>query len=320
MQWIKALALLAATLAFANSSMAYDESPLQMPGPLGPLSATLLSARELAPVVILVPGSGATDRNGNNKASGLRPFTFKLLAERLADQGISSLRIDKRGVRDSAGAIADANQVTIDDYASDVRAWVTTLRKREPLVPVWLLGHSQGGLIAMLAAQDNPDINGVILAASAGRPLATIMIEQLQAHPENAPLVEPGIALIRRLEAGETIANGQIQEELKPLLRQEVQGLIRSEMVRDPAQLIATLKQPVLIIQGGQDLQITPVDARALQQGQATARLVLLERANHVFKDVPKSDRAANLAAYSDPRLPLAEGLAEAVGEFVLGH
>ncbi|MNG91941.1 MULTISPECIES: alpha/beta fold hydrolase [Pseudomonas] len=318
MQWIKALALIVALPCCV--AMAGEEATLQIPGPQGPLSATWLKAQSTAPVVVIIPGSGATDRNGNHKGAGLRPFTYKLLAESLAAQGISSLRIDKRGVRDSAGAVADADQVTIDDYASDVRAWVAALRERQPQAPVWLLGHSQGGLIAMLAARDNPDVSGLVLAASAGRPIATILVEQLQAHPENAPLVEPGIALIRRLEAGETVSNSQIPDELKPLLRQEVQGLIRSEMAHDPAQLIAPLKQPVLIIQAGQDLQITAADAKALQQGQPKARLVLLERANHVFKDVPEGDRLANLMAYSDPRLPLSEGLAEAVGEFVLGH
>ncbi|MEG0859985.1 MAG: alpha/beta fold hydrolase [Pseudomonas sp.] len=318
MQWIKALAAaLAMSLPLAASALP-EETSVQVPGPHGPLAGSLLTTPGNAAVAIIIPGSGPTDRNGNSRQIGQTTWTYKLLAQGLAEQGIASLRIDKRGIRGSAGAVADPGQITIDDYASDVKAWTTMLRQRLPNTPVWLLGHSQGGTVALLAAQDNPDIQGLVLAASAGRRLDAVILEQLQRYPENAPLIAPASALLRRLTAGETVDNQHIPLALLPIFNREAQALHTSELALDPVQLIAGISQPVLILQGGQDLQITQVDARLLQAGQPTAQLLILEHANHVLKDVPAGDQQANLATYSNPRLPLAEGLLPAVSRFIL--
>lgn len=318
MQWIKALAAaLAMSLPLAASALP-EETSVQVPGPHGPLAGSLLTTPGNAAVAIIIPGSGPTDRNGNSRQIGQTTWTYKLLAQGLAEQGIASLRIDKRGIRGSAGAVADPGQITIDDYASDVKAWTTMLRQRLPNTPVWLLGHSQGGTVALLAAQDNPDIQGLVLAASAGRRLDAVILEQLQRYPENAPLIAPASALLRRLTAGEKVDNQHIPLALLPIFNREAQALHTSELALDPVQLIAGISQPVLILQGGQDLQITQVDARLLQAGQPTAQLLILEHANHVLKDVPAGDQQANLATYSNPRLPLAEGLLPAVSRFIL--
>ncbi|WP_422420006.1 alpha/beta hydrolase [Pseudomonas sp. GZD-222] len=241
-----------------------------------------------------------------------------MLAQGLAEQGIASLRIDKRGIRGSAGAVADPGRITLDDYASDVKAWATLLRQRLPDTPVWLLGHSQGGTVALLAAQGNADIQGLVLAASAGRRLDAVILEQLKRAPESAPLVAPASALLRRLTAGETVDIQNLPLALQLIFNREAQAMYISELALDPVQLIADTTQPTLILQGGQDLQITQVDARLLKAGQPNAQLLILEHANHVLKDVPAGDRQANLTAYSNPRLPLAEGLLPAVSSFIL--
>lgn len=106
------------------------QTDIEAPGPAGPLRGTLLSpATGDVPVVLIVPGSGPTDRNGNNPY-GIQASIYRLLAEGLLGQGIASVRIDKRGMYGSASAIADADDVTIDDYAADVRAWVAAIRAR----------------------------------------------------------------------------------------------------------------------------------------------------------------------------------------------
>ena len=318
MRWIKALITTLAVALPLTASALPDETSVQVPGPEGPLAGSLLTTERNAAVVIIIPGSGPTDRNGNNRQSGLTPWTYKMLAQDLAEHGIASLRIDKRGVRASAGAIADADQDTIDSYATDVKACVALLQKRLPDTPIWLLGHSEGGTVALRAAQSNPDIHGLALAAVAGRRLDAVIREQLQQLPDYAPLVEPASALLRRLAAGEMVDNQHIPLALQPILGREVQALLISELALDPLKLIADINQPILILQGGQDLQITEADARLLQAGQPNAHLVMLEHANHVLKDVPAGDRQANLAAYSNPQLPLAEGLMQALSSFIL--
>jgi uncharacterized protein len=72
-----------------------------------------------------------------------------LLAEGLAERGIGSVRIDKRRMFASSAAVADANAVTIDDYVADVGAWIGVIRKETGVSCVWLLGHSEGGLVVL---------------------------------------------------------------------------------------------------------------------------------------------------------------------------
>ncbi len=318
MQRIKELAVVLALSLPLTAAASMKETAIQISGPQGPLAGSLLSSERNAAVVIIVAGSGPTDRNGNSRETGLTPWTYKMLAQGLATQGIASLRFDKRAVRASAGAIVDIGQIIIEDYASDVRAWADLLRQRLPGTPIWILGHSQGGLIALLAAQDNPTIHGVVLVATAGRSLDQVIVEQLQRHPEYTALVAPASTILRSLKAGEPVEDQHIVPVLQPIMRREVQSLLISELARDPAQLIAQTTQPVLIVQGGQDLQITQTDANLLKAAKQDAHLVILEHANHVLKDVPVDDRQANFAAYSNPQLPLAKGLMQALSSFIL--
>ena len=84
----------------------------------------------------------------------MKASTYKLLAGGLAAKGIITVRIDKRGMFDSAGAVADANAVTIDDYAVDLHAWVKVIRAKTGASCVWLLGHSEGGLVALASSRN----------------------------------------------------------------------------------------------------------------------------------------------------------------------
>ncbi|KMO20015.1 alpha/beta hydrolase [Methylobacterium platani] len=286
-------------------------------GPGGLLEGTWQPAAPGAPVVLIVPGSGPTDRDGNNPG-GVAAGTYQLLAEGLAAHGIASVRVDKRGLFGSRLAASDPNAVTLGDYVDDVGAWIAEIRRRDAAAPIWLLGHSEGGLVALAAAAGAPpDLAGLILAAVPGRPLGEVLREQLAANPANVGIMEEALATLAHLERGERVE--AVSPVLRPLFRPEVQGFLASMLRVDPVSLIARLRVPVLILQGGRDIQVGRADAEALHRANPAARLVLLPEANHVFKAVASDDRAANVAAYRDPALPLAPGTVAAIVAAVEG-
>jgi uncharacterized protein len=314
--WIVGMVAAAAALAPAGA-LAQDGSAIEAAGPLGPLRGSLAGPGTAdAPVVLIIPGSGPTDRDGNSPL-GVRAGTYRLLAEALAARGVTTIRIDKRGMYGSSGAVADANAVTVADYAQDVHAWSRSARERTGARCVWLLGHSEGGLIALAAAQRPEGICGLVLVAAPGRRLSDALREQLRANPANAPLLDGAMAAIARLEAGERVDPSGLHPALQGLFAPAVQNFLISLFAQDPAALVGAVRLPVLIVQGGRDIQITEEDARRLASGNAAARLVLLPEVNHVLKRVASDDRAANLATYADPDLPLADGVVEPIADFV---
>ncbi|KAF1040776.1 MAG: Esterase EstD [Burkholderia lata] len=293
------------------------QTEIEAPGPAGPLKGTLLSPDTGdVPVVLIVPGSGSTDRNGN-APNWLQASTYRLLAEGLLDEGIASVRIDKRGMYGSASAIPDANDVTIEDYAADIHAWVTATRARTGASSVWVLGHSEGGLVALLAARQSADIAGLILVATAGRPLGPVLRQQLRSNPANAPILENAMSILDSLEAGDRVDAASIDPVLMQLFRPQVQRFLMSELTVDPAALLAGYMKPVLIVQGTRDIQVDVQDAELLKHANPRAEMALIADANHVLKTVGTVDRQENLAAYSNPDLPLAEGVVEAISAFV---
>jgi len=314
---LAAVVLLAAAVAAA--SPAPVESQVEAPGPNGPLKGTMLApASGGAPIMLIIPGSGPTDRDGNNPY-GVHGSTYKLLAQGLAERGIGSVRVDKRGMFGSHAAVADANAVTIDDYVSDVASWVASIRRQTGVSCVWLLGHSEGGLVALAAARSVPDICGLVLVAASGRPLGEVLREQLQSNPANAPVLAQALPAIDALEAGKRVDVSGMHPGLMPLFAPQLQGFLISMFSYDPAKLIAAVSKPVLIVQGKRDIQVSLADAERLKAAAPKAELVLLPDVNHVLKTVNSDDRAANAATYVDPNLPLAPGVVEPIADFVAG-
>ena len=303
-------------LAAALSAAPPVERQLTAPGPLAPLAGTLLDAGKRAPVVVILPGSGPTDRDGNNPL-GVTAAPYRLLAQGLAQRGITTVRIDKRGLFGSRAAIANPNAVTIADYAADAHAWAKAARAATGARCVWLLGHSEGGLVALAAGQDRKDLCGIISISAAGRRLGTIIREQLVANPANAPLIAPAFAALARLEARQRFNNADIPVALQPLFGAAIQLYMIDVLAYDPARLAASLRLPLLIVQGDRDLQVNVADANALAAAQPKARLVVLPGVNHVLKNVTTTDRAANIATYANPSLPVSTAVVDAVASFV---
>lgn len=312
-----AAAICASTTMAAPATAVLGEKPLQATGPLDPLRGVLLTPSQSAPpVVLIVPGSGPTDRNGNSPF-GLKASTYQLLAQELATQGIATVRIDKRGMFESYKAVEDPNAVTIQAYAEDVHHWVDAIRSETGAQCVWVLGHSEGGLVALEAGQGRSDICGLILVATPGRPMGQTLREQLKEDPANAPILDQALPVIDALEAGRRVDTRQMDRPLNTMFHASVQGFLINTFALDPARLIAGYSKPVLIIQGERDLQIKPKDAQRLAKAAPNAKLVLLPATNHVLKKVETNDRAANLATYDKEGLPLVPGVSSTIARFI---
>lgn len=313
---LTAIALLAGPACAAAAPL---ETFVEAPGPSGPLKGTMLApaGAAKAPLVLIIPGSGPTDRDGDSPM-GVKAASYRLLAAALAGEGVASVRIDKRGMFASAGA-GEPNHVTMAAYAQDVHAWVQSLRRQTGAPCLWLVGHSEGALVALVAAQSPVDICGLVLLAAAGRPLADILREQLKANPANAPLLGQALPAIDKLAAGQHVDVSGMDPALLPLFYPRVQDFVIDEMSYDPAKLVAAYRGPVLVLQGATDLQVSLADAERLVAARPGVRLVVLAGVNHVLKVAP-TDRSANFATYADPSLPLAPGVAEAISAFVNAH
>ena len=302
-------ALLAASLLAGPVS-----TEIALPSQPAPLHGTLLTPDAPTAVAVILPGSGPTDRDGNSPL-GVAASTYRLLAEGLAAQGIATVRIDKRGIAASAAAGPAEADLRFDAYAADARAWATEAAARTGQPCAWLIGHSEGALVALKAVEGGDDkICGLILLSGAGRPAGVVIREQLQAGLPD-PLKTQAFAVLTELEAGHTVAD--TPPALAALFRPSVQPYLISWLPLDPAALLAAYDGPVFIGQGTTDLQIGVTDAQSLAAADSKTTLKLWDGVNHLLKTAP-ADRAANLATYADPALPLAPGVAEDVGAFIV--
>ena len=298
---------LAAVLAAAPS-----ETEIVLPAQPAPLYGTMLEPEASTAVAVILPGSGPTDRDGNNPL-GVSAGTYRLLAEGLAAQGIATVRIDKRGIGQSAAAGPVEADLRFTDYSNDARAWAAEAATRAGRPCAWLIGNSEGALIALKAVEGDADkVCGLILLSGPGRPAGVVVREQLAALPE--PIKSQAFAALSELEAGRTAAD--TPPALAALFRPSIQPYLISFLSLDPAALIAAYDGPVFIGQGTTDIQVSVADAEALAAADPQATLKLWEGVNHVLKTA-SADRAANLAAYSNPDLLLAPGVVEDVAKFI---
>jgi pimeloyl-ACP methyl ester carboxylesterase len=282
----------------------------------GALSGTMLRPKTSGAAVLIVPGSGPTDRDGNNRL-GVKGSPYKLLAEGLAQRGVTTVRVDKRGMFGSSGAAADANAVTIGDYADDVHAWVKTIRRETGAPCVWVAGHSEGGLVALASAGRPDGLCGLILLAAPGRPVGEVLRDQLQRALGNGPMLQQAISAIKALEAGRHPDMHSMHPALQQVFAPPVHGLLISMFSYDPARLIADFHKPVLIVQGERDIQVSVGDAKRLKQAAPWAKLLLLPDTDHMLRTVKSADTPAREAGYVKPGIPLAPRVADEISDFV---
>ncbi|UOQ94660.1 alpha/beta hydrolase [Halobacillus shinanisalinarum] len=264
------------------------------------------------PVVIIIPGSGPTDRDGNSVTLQGKNNSLKLLAEELAEQGIASVRYDKRGVGKNQSAAIPEKELRFDQFVKDAAAWVEMLNKDEQFSKVGVIGHSQGSLVGMAAAAET-DVDAFVSIAGAGRPIDEVLYDQLKVNLTEE-LKQESKEILEKLKQGEQVES--VSKELQSMFRSSVQPFLASWIQYNPVKEIQKLEIPVLIINGKHDLQVPVSEAENLYEAKVEAELLLIDRMNHVLKEAPK-DRAENLQSYSNPDLPLSDGLVKGIVSFL---
>lgn len=261
------------------------------------------------PVVLIIAGSGPTDRDGNNNM-GLKTNAYKMLAETLQADGIACVRYDKRGVGASATGKPETD-ISFEGTINDAAGFIKMLKADKRFSSVIVAGHSEGSMIGMLAIQRSP-ADKFISIAGAGEPIDIILQRQLAA--QSPPLAVRAKSMLDSLKQGHSVVN--TEPALQNLFYPAVQPYMMSWVKYDPEKEIGQLKIPVLIIQGNTDAQVSVKDAKHLKQGAPTAQLEIIDQMNHVLKDAPASG-GINDITYADPTKPLNTQFVKDVKNFI---
>lgn len=260
--------------------------------------------------VLIIAGSGPTDRNGNGPIVSTN--TYWKLAEGLAAEGIRSLRYDKRGLGESRGLVEREDDIVFSDFVGDAVAAIRNLSARPDVSSVVIVGHSEGALIGLLAAMKT-DVAGLALVTATGRSMCAILQDQLK-NGLPPDLETEAQKILKTLASGQRVAT--VTPELMPLFRPSVQPYLISILNIDPAIELAKVTKPILIMQAGRDLQIFPADFEALRHARPDAHVVEIPNANHVLKTAP-ADLAGNRALYQNRDAPLDPDVMPPLVEFV---
>jgi pimeloyl-ACP methyl ester carboxylesterase len=291
----------------------YQELEYNLITPTGTISGTLIPGDSVkaTPVVLIIPGSGPTDRNGNSPL-GVEANTYKMISFSLADAGIASIKYDKRGINASRDAMVSESALTFDTYVNDVVMWILKIKKDKRFNKIYILGHSEGSLIGILAAQ-KVKVDGFISVSGIGRRMDIVLKEQLRTQLPFNLMIQSNM-ILDSLLAGKTVTN--VDKNLMSLYRPSIQPYMISWLKYDPAVEIGKLKTRVLILQGTTDIQVTPEDANLLAAGKKKAKLVIIDKMNHVLKE-SIIDKPENMATYTNPVLPLKPELMEEILLFI---
>jgi pimeloyl-ACP methyl ester carboxylesterase len=259
------------------------------------------------PAMVLIAGSGPNTRN----EPLLGHQHFLVLADHLTRNGIAVLRYDKRGTGTSTGDYATA---TTRDFADDVDAAVAWLKTRKEIDPghIGLIGHSEGGLIAPMVAARNHDVALIVMLAGPGVDGLDILLEQgrliskaygvddarLQkatalrqqlfdiARDEKDP--DAAAAKARQALAAQAKDLGVPEDAIDTLIKQINTDWFRFFLTYDPAPALRSLRIPVLVLNGSNDLQVPPAQnlppIRTALAGDAKAEIHELPGLNHLFQ------------------------------------
>ncbi len=276
------------------------------------LYGTLLSKNIHQKIAIIVAGSGPTDRNGNSSL-GIKTNEYSMLAHNLDSQNIATFRYDKRGIAKSTYAGMKESDLVLDDYVKDAENIFDYLHDTLGFRDIYFIGHSEGSLIAMLASQKKK-VKGYISIAGAGRPIDVILEEQMQKQPLPDSIKQKIPEIFDQLKKGKEVDN--IPENLKIIFRKSIQPYMISWLKYSPEKEIKKLKCPILILQGGCDIQVKVSDADNLHNANKRSILDIIPTMSHTLKNAGK-DCVDQNKSYTDGSMPLDKNLVEDIEKFI---
>ncbi len=311
--------------SLAGSISWAEDVPIRLATPTGELSGTLClpesseqdAARNMTcPVVLLIGGSGQTDRDGNPSQKKSSDNPYRLLAEGLKEHGIASVRFDKRGVGESGNAVIAEKDFRVETYVADTVRWIDLLSKDERFSKVVVLGHSAGSLIGMLACAHTDKAKAFISVAGPGRNIDVLFRE----HLEDRLKKQDQVALNRILEElknGRSVKADEVPESLTDLFRPGLQPYLISWIRYDPRLEIRQLKIPVLIVQGTKDTHVPTKDAELLSQAAPKAKKVLIQGMGHNMKEPPVKSGVKNGESERSSQNLLHKEMVPALADFI---
>lgn len=277
------------------------------------IEGTLLSPNsKTSTLAIIIPGSGPNDRDGNQNF--VKNNSLKYLAEDLTNNGIATFRYDKRALTmlKKGASEKQIKQLRFSDFVNDTKKVIDFFVKRNRYNNIYIIGHSQGSLVGMLAITEN--VTGFISIAGAGKSIDKIITEQIAAM--GAPdLVESAQKTFSILKTGKLDKN--FNPGLANIFNLDVQPFISSWMNYQPTEEIAKLTIPTLIINGTKDIQVSTSDAELLHKASTNGKLVLIENMNHVLKNVASDDAQENVKTYNMPQLKNTSELSKEIIAFI---
>ena len=303
-----ALLLIVPTATFSQNTPLFTTENIAVNSLLNGTLYTPIKQNNTTSLVILIAGSGPTNRDGNQ--FGMTNNSLKLLAESLVKNGIAVYSYDKRIFAQMASGKLDEASLTFDNFIDDAKAVVLYFKNQKKYHSITVAGHSEGALIGMVAANENAD--AYISLAGAGRPIDEVIVEQIG---KQAPFLKEEVEKnLATLKSGNTF---ELKNQmLASLFRASVQPYMISWIKYNPQYEIKKLQIPSLLINGDKDIQVSVQDAQLLQQAKPDAQLQIIPNMNHIFKAI-KGDDTENKASYTNPELPICTELTSIITTFI---
>lgn len=271
---------------------------------------TLPSEKGHFPAVILISGSGPQDRN--EEIFGHKPFL--VISDYLTRSGIAVLRFDDRGVGESGG---DFSTATTSVFASDVKAALDYLKTRKEIdqEKIGLIGHSEGGIIAPMVANETGNVDFVVLLAGPALRGAELMLLQKKILEEKSGVNPIAVAKSQEIFKGaydiilnSEESNSEINKELRDYFSNQLGAAVNANQIDaivaqitspwmlsfiryDPAPALEKLKVPVLAIFGENDFQVPPkINSEKMKEALEKGKnedfsVVVLDDLNHLFQE-----------------------------------
>lgn len=289
----KIVYLLLVTSTIASAQNAFTTKDIEINALLKGSMFMPIKPNAKTDLVILLSGSGPTDKNGNQK--GIENNSLLYLSEALANNNIAAFSFDKRTVVLSKDKTANEQDMKFDDLINDTKDVITYFKNKKQFRRIIIAGHSEGSLVGMVASLGTAD--AFISIAGPGKSIDETIVEQIT---KQAPTLKEEV-----VSGMESLKKGVTFEPKNPMLasifRPSVQPYMISWIKFNPSIEIKKLKIPVLLINGTKDLQVTVTDAELLKAAKPDAQIEIITNMNHVFKNIKTDDTAENIASYSNP-------------------